>query len=249
MDSATLSGSVVVVTGASSGVGRAVAVELARSGASVVAAGRSHERLRVTEAAMEAAGTAGMSVICDVTSESAVANLFASALARHGRVNALVNNAGLIAPAPIEEMDLSDWSAVVDVNLTGAFLCTREAFRAMKNTSGGRIVNVGSISAAVPRPNSANYAASKSGLTGLTRATAIEGRRYGIAAGCIHPGNVATEMRTGELPPGADGWNDEVMMSATQVATTVVSMLAMEPGAMAWEYTILPIEQPFLGRG
>ena len=244
-----MSGQVVVVTGASSGIGRGIAVELAARGAHVVATARSTDRLARTVDSITDAGGSGQAIPCDVTSETGVRKLFAEIDRAHKGIDVLVNNAGIIVPAAIDDMTVGDWQNVIDVNLTGPFLCTREAFAVMKRTGGGRILNIGSISASVPRPNSASYAASKAGLVGLTRATAIEGRPHGISAGCLHPGNVATEMRIGEGSEADEGWNREPMMTVGQVARSAASMLDVEPGATAWELTILPIEQEFLGRG
>jgi NAD(P)-dependent dehydrogenase (short-subunit alcohol dehydrogenase family) len=249
MSNTSMAEQVIVVTGASSGIGRAIAIDLAGRGAHVVATGRSTDRLAATVASITGAGGSARAIPCDVTSDTDVHNLFAEVDRTHGRLDALVNNAGIVAPAAIDEMTTDAWRTVIDVNLTGPFLCTKEAFAIMKRDGGGRILNIGSISASVPRPNSANYAASKAGLVGLTRAAAIEGRPYGIAVGCLHPGNVATEMRLGEEPEGAAGWNAEPMMSAVQVARSAASMLDVERGATAYELTILPIEQDFLGRG
>jgi NAD(P)-dependent dehydrogenase (short-subunit alcohol dehydrogenase family) len=244
-----MTGQVIVVTGASSGLGRAIAIDLAGRGAHVVATARSTDRLAATVVSITEVGGSAQAIPCDVTSAPDVHRLFTEVDRTHERIDALVNNAGIVAPAAIDEMTTENWRTVIDVNLTGPFLCTREVFAIMKRNGGGRILNIGSISAAVPRPNSANYAASKAGLTGLTRATAIEGRPHGIAAGCLHPGNVATEMRLGEAPEGAEGWNTEPMMTTEQVARTAASMLNVEQGTTAYELTILPIEQDFLGRG
>ncbi len=249
MSDNSMTGQVIVVTGASSGIGRAIAIDLAGRGAHVVATARSTDRLAATVVSITDAGGSAQAIPCDVTSAADVHRLFAEVDRTHGRIDALVNNAGIVAPASIDEMTTEDWQTVIDVNLTGPFLCTREAFATMKRNGGGRILNIGSISASVPRPNSANYAASKAGLVGLTRATAIEGRPHGIAAGCLHPGNVATEMRLGEEAEGAEGWNAEPMMTTEQVARTAASMLNIEQGTTAYELTILPIGQDFLGRG
>ncbi len=185
---------IALVTGAGSGIGRAVSVALAHDGWTVVLAGRRREPLE--EAAAEAGGGA-IAVPCDVCDPGSVEELFATIRAQYGRLDLLFNNAGVGAPArPLEDLTLAEWQAVVDTNLTGAFLCTQEAFRIMKEQSprGGRIINNGSISATAPRPNSAPYTATKHAITGLTKSTALDGRQYDIACGQIDIGNAATEL-------------------------------------------------------
>ena len=186
---------VAVVTGAGSGIGAAVAVALAADGWAVVLAGRRSDALDTTLASL--AGAPALAVPTDVADEDAVRRLFDRAVGELGRVDLLVNNAGLSSPPRLlDEVPLAEWRAAVDVNLTGTFLCSREAFRVMRGQQppGGRIINNGSISAHVPRPRSAPYTATKHAVTGLTKATALDGRAYGIACGQIDIGNAATEM-------------------------------------------------------
>ena len=186
---------VAIVTGAGSGVGRAVSLALVQDGWAVVLAGRRQDALEETAAKAPAGRT--LPVPSDVTKPASVKALFAAAVAKWGRVDLLFNNAGTGAPAiPLEDLTPEQWQSVVDINLTGPFLCTQEAFRVMKaqEPRGGRIINNGSISAAVPRPNSSPYTATKHGITGLTRATALDGRKYDIACGQIDIGNAATDM-------------------------------------------------------
>ena len=185
---------VALITGAGSGIGRAAAVALAGAGFTVVLAGR---RMEPLAAAASSAGNGAVALTCDVRDQASVAALFVEIDARFGRLDLLFNNAGVSAPtATLEDVAFDDWRAVLETNLTGAFLCTQEAFRIMKRQSprGGRIINNGSISASVPRPNSSAYTAAKHGITGLTRSTSLEGRAYDIACGQIDIGNAATEM-------------------------------------------------------
>ena len=240
-----LEGTVAIVTGAGSGIGRAVARSLGNAGAAVALAARSLDRLETAAEDIRRGGALAMAVQCDVTSESQVVAMFDRVDAELGPVGVLVNNAGALSPALIEDSTLADWRHVLDVNLTGAFLCMREAIRVMKPRKQGRILNIDSISASVPRPMTGSYAASKAGLVGLSRTAAIEARPYGIAIGCLHPGNVRTEMRQDMTDP----MNREDMMTVDEVADLAMAMLLVAPTTTVWELTALPIEQAFLGRG
>ncbi|HVR33684.1 MAG TPA: SDR family oxidoreductase [Acidimicrobiia bacterium] len=240
-----LEGTVAIVTGAGSGIGRAVARNLADAGAAVALAARSLDRLETAAEDIRTRGGQAIAVRCDVTSESQVLAMFDEVEAEMGPVDVLVNNAATLSSAAIEDTTLADWQHVLDVNLTGAFLCMREAIRRMKPRSRGRILNIGSISASVPRPMTASYAASKAGLVGLSRTAAIEARRHGIAVGCLHPGNVRTETRQDMSDP----INRENMMSVDEVAELARAMLLVSQTTVVWELTALPIEQAFLGRG
>jgi NAD(P)-dependent dehydrogenase (short-subunit alcohol dehydrogenase family) len=244
-DTRPLEGTVAIVTGAGSGIGRAVARSLGDAGAAVALAARSLDRLETAAEDLRTGGATSMAVQCDVTSESQVVAMFAKVEAELGPVGVLVNNAGTLSSALIEDTTLADWRHVLDVNLTGAFLCMREAIRLMKPRKQGRILNIGSISASVPRPMTASYAASKAGLVGLSRTAAIEAREHGIAVGCLHPGNVRTEMRQDMSDP----INREDMMSVDEVAELAIAMLLVATTTTVWELTALPIEQAFLGRG
>lgn len=243
MDS--LVGKVAVVTGASSGIGRGIATRAASQGAIVIAVGRSADRLRETCRSIESEGGLAFAKRCDVTSEHDVEALFYEVADQHGPVDILVNNAGVITTSTFEETTLADWNHVLAVNLTGVFLCMRAALRQMKERRTGRILNIGSISAAVPRQETAPYAASKAGLVGLTRAAAIEARASGIAIGCLHPGNVATEMRQ----TSDEAMNQEPMMSVGEIADLAIAMLAVGEATTVWEVTAFPVGQQFLGRG
>ena len=244
---------VAVVTGAGSGVGRAAAVALAEDGMSVVLAGRRADKLAETATLIPAERV--LSLVADVTDESAVQALFASAVERFGRIDVLFNNAGAGAPAArIDQVSLDDWQAVVDVNLTGVFLCAREAFRHMvaQDPPGGRIINNGSISAHVPRPQAAAYTATKHAVSGLTRQIALDGRPCGITCGQIDIGNAASDMtaRMAEGALQADGSvRPEPTMDVSAVARSVVLMATMPPDANVLELTVMASAMPYLGRG
>jgi NAD(P)-dependent dehydrogenase (short-subunit alcohol dehydrogenase family) len=236
---------VAVVTGASAGIGRAVAAAYAAEGAKVVLAARNQEKLAAVAAAIQAAGGEALAVPTDVTSEGDVANLFRRAVESFGRVDLLVNNAGVSVGGPPDELTLEAWQKVIDVNLTGAFLCSREALRVMKPQRCGRIINVGSVSAKVPRRNSAPYAASKFGLEGLTRSFALDAREFGISVSILQPGNTESELWRGREETAAR----EGVMPAAELARVAVLMAALPPGINFLEGVVLPVTMPFLGRG
>ena len=246
---------VAVVTGAGSGIGAAVALRLAGVGWTVALAGRRIGAL--TEVARQGSGLAGglEPVVTDVTDEDSVRALFDATAARHGRVDLLFNNAGTFATArEIDEITLAEWDAVVAVNLTGAFLCTREAFRVMRHQHppGGRIINNGSVSAQAPRPRSLAYTATKHAITGLTKSTSLDGRAYGIACGQIDIGNAATDM-TAAMAQGvaqADGSvRPEPRMDVADVATAVLYMAALPLTANVATMTVMATTMPLVGRG
>ena len=239
-----LEGRVAVVTGASSGIGEACAVAFAAKGAKVVLAARRAERLASLVDRIEGAGGEALAVATDVTDEAAVDDLFARAVARFGTVDVLVNNAGIADSTPVDEMALETWRKVIETNLTSAFLCSRAAFRAMKGKGRGRIINVGSISARVPRENSPAYAASKFGLDGLTRSLAIDGRKHNIAASIFHPGIVATE-----IAPGAVKLAEDFAASPADIAGVIVHMCDIPDHLNFYEGMVVQIDLPFLGRG
>jgi NAD(P)-dependent dehydrogenase (short-subunit alcohol dehydrogenase family) len=242
---------VAIVTGAGSGIGRAVAVALARADHRLVLAGRRREALAETAAA--AGG--GLVVPTDVTDAEAVTALFDGACDAHGRVDVLFNNAGVFgASGPLEELAAADWDAVVATNLTGAFLCAQAAFRVMKEQEprGGRIINNGSLSAHVPRPFAVAYTATKHAVTGLTKALALEGRRYDIACGQIDVGNAATDLTAAMAQgvPQADGSiAPEPRIDARHVADAVVAMAALPLEANVPFMTLMATTMPYLGRG
>ena len=232
---------VVVVTGASSGIGEACAVAFAAKGARVVLAARRAERLA---GLVERLGDAALAVTTDVTDEAAVQNLFDRATERFGTIDVLINNAGSADSTAIYEMSLDTWRQVIETNLTSAFLCSRAAFRVMKEQRRGRILNIGSISARVPRQNSPAYAASKWGLDGLTRSLAIDGREFNIAASIFHPGIVATE-----IAPGAVKLPEDFAASPEDIAGVIVHMCDIPDHLNFYEGMVVQIDLPFLGRG
>jgi NAD(P)-dependent dehydrogenase (short-subunit alcohol dehydrogenase family) len=251
----TDSGKVALVTGAGSGIGRATALALLREGYSVVLAGRRREALERTVAAADSAGTRALIVPADVCDAASVEALFAATQAKFGRLDLLFNNAGTSAPAvALEDLTPEQWRRVVDVNLTGAFLCTQAAFRIMKEQKprGGRIINNGSISAQVPRPNSAPYTATKHAITGLTKSTALDGRKYDIACGQIDIGNAETEM-TARMKEGALQANGtravEPTMDVEHVARAVLYMAGLPLDANVLFLTVMATKMPLVGRG
>ncbi|ACL57282.1 SDR family oxidoreductase [Methylobacterium nodulans] len=246
---------VALVTGAGSGVGRAVALGLAGAGYDVVLSGRRLEPLAAVRAEVEAKGRRALAHPTDVGDEASVAALFAAVAETFGRLDLLFNNAGIFAPPiPLDELPVSAWKAAVDTNLTGAFLCTQGAFRLMKAQTprGGRIINNGSISAHAPRPNSAPYTATKHAITGLTRSTSLDGRAFDIACGQIDIGNAATEM-TARMQTGvsqADGSvKVEPVMDVRHVADAVVYMASLPLDANVQFMTVMATKMPYIGRG
>ena len=245
---------IALVTGAGRGIGRACALALIEAGWTVVLAGRQAEALEAVAEA-SAAPDRACPVVADVRDEASVKDLFAVILGRFGRLDFLFNNAGIFtAGVPLEDLPLADWQAAVDVNLTGAFLCTREAFRLMKAQAprGGRILNNGSISAHAPRPNSVAYTATKHAMTGLTRSAALDGRAFDIAVGQIDIGNAATDM-TSTMASGmlqADGQvRAEARMDVQQVADMVVHIAGLPLSANVLFTTVMATAMPFVGRG
>jgi len=245
---------VAIVTGAGSGVGKAAALALLAEGYSVALAGRRRDRLDAA-AAESGAGDRALPVASDVADPASVKALFAATGERFGRLDVLFNNAGMSAPPiPMEDLSVAQWQQVVNVNLTGAFLCTREAIRMMKAQTprGGRIINNGSISAQVPRPHSAPYTATKHAITGLTRSTSLDGRDFDIACGQIDIGNAATEM-TARIREGilqADGSvRPEATMDVDNVARTIVFMAGLPLDANVQFVTVMATRMPFIGRG
>ncbi|MEU6933614.1 SDR family oxidoreductase [Streptomyces sp. 2RAF24] len=246
--------SIAVVTGAGSGIGRSVARALAEAGWQVALAGRRLAPLEETAAPLPAPDT--LCVPTDVTSPDQVASLFEAVRDRFGRVDLLFNNAGTFAGGgvPVEDLDPATWRQVVDVNLTGAFLCAQAAFRMMKDQSpqGGRIINNGSISAHVPRPHSIAYTATKHAMTGLTKSLSLDGRPYRIACGQLDIGNAATDM-TARMQTGILQANGELaaepVMDAADVAATVVHMAGLPLEANVQFATVMATRMPYIGRG
>jgi NAD(P)-dependent dehydrogenase (short-subunit alcohol dehydrogenase family) len=248
-------GKIAMVTGAGSGIGRAVSVALQNAGYSVVLAGRRAASLQGTAGMASPAGGTMLVVPSDVSDPASVKALFAATKSTFGRLDVLFNNAGCNAPAiPMEELTFEQWSRVVGVNLTGAFLCAQEAIRLMKaqEPRGGRIINNGSISAHVPRPYSAPYTATKHAMTGLTRSISLDGREFDIACGQIDIGNAATEMteRMREGVPQANGETRvEPRMDVRHVAEAVLYMANLPLDANVEFMTVMATKMPFIGRG
>ena len=248
-------GKIALVTGAGSGIGRATALALLHEGYSVVLAGRRREALEQTLADAGSASERALVVPADVSEPASVDALFEATKHAFGRLDLLFNNAGTGAPpVPLEDLTLEQWRRVVDANLTGPFLCTRAAFRIMRDQDprGGRIINNGSISAQTPRPNSAPYTATKHAITGLTKSTALDGRKYDIACGQIDIGNAETDL-TARMKDGVLQANGATMveptMDAAHVARAVVYMASLPLEANVLFLTVMATKMPLVGRG
>jgi NAD(P)-dependent dehydrogenase (short-subunit alcohol dehydrogenase family) len=248
-------GKVAIVTGAGSGIGRGAAVALLAEGYSVALAGRRADALAETIAEAGDDGARAIAVPTDVSDPAQCAALFAATTKAFGRLDLLFNNAGAGAPpVNIEDLPFEQWQKVVNVNLTGVFLCTQEAFRVMKaqDPMGGRIINNGSISAHAPRPNSAPYTSTKHAVTGLTKSTSLDGRKYNIACGQLDVGNALTPMaaRMVDGVPQADGSvKAEPVMNVDNVSRAVVYMASLPPDANVQFLTVMATQMPFVGRG
>ena len=246
---------IAIVTGAGTGVGKASSLALAADGWKIVLAGRRQKLLEETASAIEASGGKAIAVPTDTADPLSVKELFQKTQTDFGRLDLLFNNAGTNAPGvSLEELTYEQWINVVNVNLTGVFLCTQEAFKIMKDQSpmGGRIINNGSVSAHVPRPGSAPYTATKHAVTGLTRSTSLDGRKYDIACGQIDIGNALTEMaaRMTKGVPQANGSTEvEPVMDVSNVGQTVVHMASLPADANIQFVTVMATKMPFIGRG
>ena len=248
-------GKVAIVTGAGTGVGKSVALALLEEGYAVALAGRRAELLEAAAAEAGPAASRALPVPTDVSDPQSVRALFASTKDRFGRLDVLFNNAGIFGtPVLLEDIAYDQWKSVVDTNLTGAFLCTQEAFRLMssQDPKGGRIINNGSVSALAPRPNSAPYTATKHAITGLTKSTALDGRKYDIACGQIDIGNTATESTAGMAVgmPQANGTvASEPRFDTEHVARAVVYMASLPLDANVQFMTVMATKMPLIGRG
>lgn len=246
---------VAIVTGAGSGIGRTTALALSQEGFAVVVAGRRLEPLEETVSEVNEQGGTAFAVSNDVSQPDSVKALFAMTLATYGRLDLLFNNAGIGAPSGLlEELSYDQWQAVVDINLTGSFLCTQEAFKVMKDQEprGGRIINNGSVSAHVPRTNSAPYTATKHAITGLTRSSSLDGRKCDIACGQIDIGNAlverSTTMQEGKLQPNGETV-PEPTIDPKEVVRAVVYMASLPLDANVQFMTVMATQMPYIGRG
>ena len=246
---------VAIVTGAGTGIGKAVAQALVGAGYKVAFAGRRAEPLESAIAATGTASARALAVPTDVADPASVHALFAQVAKAFGRLDLLFNNAGVGAPpVNLEDLTFEQWKAVVDINLTGAFLCTQEAMRMMKSQDprGGRIINNGSISAHAPRPNSAPYTSTKHAITGLTKSTSLDGRKYDIACGQIDIGNAATDMAA-KMAKGVPQANGQIavepLMDVAHVACAVLYMASLPLDANVQFLTVMATKMPFVGRG
>jgi len=246
---------VALITGGGTGIGKSAALALAKNGFSVVITGRRKEPLDKTAAEIEKLGVKALAIVADVGKPSDVDVLFAKTKEKFGRLDVLFNNAGMGAPSvPLEDLPFEKWQQVVDVNLTGVFLCTQAAFRIMKDQDprGGRIINNGSISAYAPRPNSAPYTSTKHGVSGLTKAASLDGRKYDIAVGQIDIGNAETELaaRMANGVPQADGSiKPEPLMNVDHVGQAVAHMASLPLESNVLFMTVMATKMPFVGRG
>ncbi|HRY03036.1 MAG TPA: SDR family oxidoreductase [Beijerinckiaceae bacterium] len=246
---------VALITGGSAGIGKASAIALAKAGWDVVVTGRRKDLLDQVAAEARTHGARAIGVVCDVGKPDSVKALFDAVMAEFGHLHLLFNNAGIGAPGiNLEDLTYEQWQAVVDTNLTGPFLCTQHAFRIMKdqNPIGGRIINNGSISAHAPRPNTAPYTSTKHAMTGLTKSTALDGRKYNIACGQIDIGNADTDMG-GRMKAGVPQANGQIMpeavMDPEHVANAVVHMASLPLESNVLFMTIMATKMPFVGRG
>jgi NAD(P)-dependent dehydrogenase (short-subunit alcohol dehydrogenase family) len=241
-----LDGKVALVTGSSRSLGKAIAIAFAKEGADLVLAARTAAGLSATAEAIKASGREVEIVPTDLRIEAQIDNLFKKAMARFGRIDILVNNAGVFDSGPIDKISTAAWDNVIATNLRAPFLCTRAAFAIMKAQGGGRIINIGSISASRVRQYNAPYSTAKFGLVGLTQTTALEGREFNINCGILHPGNVKKDE---PAPRGVGGRGKEPAMSQEEIAAAAVYMACQPPHINVLELIQLPREQPYLGRG
>lgn len=237
-----LSGQIALVTGGGTGIGKAIAKAMLSEGAKVIIVGRKEEVLKEAQTEL---GSGTEIMVCDVTQEEQVNKVYADIMTNHGRLDILINNAGMAARAKSYEMSYDMWKKVVDVNLNGAFLCARGAMKIMVNQKSGRIINIGSISGQMGRPENAPYTATKFAVEGLTRAFALDGRDHGIAVSVIHPGNAATNIWKGREEVS----EREGLIPLEDLGKLAVTMLTMSPNVNILGSVILPITQPYLGRG
>lgn len=249
MSGQQLKDQVAIVTGSSGGLGRGIAEAFAGEGAKAVLASRNVENMEKVVAGIAEAGGTALAIRTDVREEADVVALFEKTLAAFGTVDILVNNAGITTNMPTDEIPLDVWKNVLDVNITGAFLCAREALKIMKPNRKGRIINIGSIARKTPRPNNAPYTTTKYALEGLTRSLARDGREYGIAASIITLGGTDTGQGFGSTRAN-ERVKDEYRLELADVGRIAVMMAALPQMANIFDLTVLPVDQPsFIGRG
>ncbi len=239
-----LEGKVALVTGSAHGIGKATAFGLAKEGAILVLADKDAEGLKKVESDLLEAKAVVESLVIELSKEDQILYLFQKILTRFKRLDILINNAGVFDSGLVENLESDVWDYVMAVNLRAPFICTREAFKIMKPQGGGRIINIGSISAQRVRSSNAAYSSSKFGLVGLTHTTALEGRQFGINCGCLHPGNTRHDVM-----PGLSPWEKEAMMTQNEVAAAAVYMACLPSHINVLEMVQMPREQLFLGRG
>ena len=245
-----LKNKVAIVTGAGTGIGKAIAHAFAAEGARLVIGSRNRINLERTAAELRRDYYATVTVvITDVTNSNQVRRLFKKTMDEHGQLDILVNNAATGGYTPIDQMSLGQWNDIVGVNLTGVFLCTREAMKIMKEKRSGRIINIGSISAERPRENSAPYSTSKHAVWGLTKSTALDGRPYGISCGQLNPGNTLVEWRAALEDVEGMNISEEPMIQVEDMARAALYMATLPPEASVLEMKVIPVAQPFIGRG
>jgi NAD(P)-dependent dehydrogenase (short-subunit alcohol dehydrogenase family) len=247
-----LDGKVAIVTGSSRSIGKAIAIGLAKEGADLVLAARGLEGLNATAKEIKALGRKALVVSTDVMKEEDIKNLFKKTIEHYKRLDILVNNSGIFNGGPVWELNTKSWDDVIATNLRAPFLCTREAFAYMKEHGGGKIINIGSISAAMPRFNNCAYTSAKAGLRGLTHSTALEGREFGITASILHPGETARDVPANFTPPPGMKMPPKVAggeMSSEELAAAAVYIACCAPHVNPFEITQIPIAQPYLGRG
>jgi NAD(P)-dependent dehydrogenase (short-subunit alcohol dehydrogenase family) len=237
-----LLGQVALVTGGGTGIGKAIAKAMIEQGAKVIIIGRKENSLLEAQSEL---GTNVETMVCDVTDESQVNKVYENIVKDYGKLNILINNAGMAARGKAYEMSYDMWKKVVDVNLNGAFLCARGAMKIMVPQKSGRIINIGSISGQMGRPENAPYTATKFAIEGLTRAFALDGRDHGVAVSVIHPGNAATNIWKGREEVS----EREGLIPLEDLGKLAVTMLTMSPNVNILNSVILPITQPYLGRG
>ena len=240
-----LSGRVAIVTGASSGLGDAIARKLAAEGAKTVLAARSKDKLDALAADIKSKGGTALPVATDVTKEADILRLIKSTMDAYGRLDILVNNAGIAVHKPTTDVTTAEWENIVATNLTSAFIASREAMKIMKGQKRGRIINIGSVSARVPRAHTVGYAATKFALDGLTHSMALDGREHGITVSILHPGVADSALGGGRQPDRPP----EQMIQASEIADIVHMMVSLPDTTNLYQAVVLPIGMPFLGRG